>query len=172
MLCILEPRDKLPSQQVCLAEHAVQVQIAAGQEVARAETEARRDDARVSVAVDHGDVRRVTVRLDGAREDVDERQHPLGLVETLQMGETRDRLGHARQTSARRDAPRAVGDLHRIVPARLVRREVCRSEQSAALRRECKQLFRERASVERRRIGGQLVEHAGQPGLLEPRTGL
>ena len=66
--------------QVDLAEHAVQVQVEAGEEVAGPEPEARREDAHVSVGVRRDEVRRVPV--DGrALESGEQRRHALLLVE-------------------------------------------------------------------------------------------
>ena len=50
---------ELAAKQVGLAEHAVQVQVEAGEEVPRAEPEARREHADVPVRVDDGQVRGV-----------------------------------------------------------------------------------------------------------------
>ena len=51
--------DEVADDEVDLAEHAVQVQVEPGEEVAAAEAEARRERARVPVVVDDADVRRV-----------------------------------------------------------------------------------------------------------------
>ena len=78
----LHPRARLERDavQVDLAQHAVQVQVVAGQEVARAEPEARRQHARAAVAVDDSQVRRVPVDpvVVDRRE---QRQHAVGVVE-------------------------------------------------------------------------------------------
>ena len=61
-------------EQVGLAEHAVQVQVEAGQPVARAEAEARREDAGVALGVDRDEVRRVRLGPGCAVERGDERR--------------------------------------------------------------------------------------------------
>ena len=54
------PRLQRSAEEVGLAEHAVQVQVEPGHEVAGAETEAGGQDASVPLTVDGGDVGRVT----------------------------------------------------------------------------------------------------------------
>ena len=71
-----------PGKQVGLAEHAVQMQVEAGHEVARAETEARRQDAGVAVRVEGGDVRRAVLRRDPVEQRADEGEGALRLAET------------------------------------------------------------------------------------------
>ena len=71
----LHPRAGLevPDEQVALAHHAVQVQVEAGQEVARAEAQARGEDDGVPLRVDRDEVGRVRLRLvDVRREGVGE----------------------------------------------------------------------------------------------------
>src|SRR5439155_5043387 len=53
-------RVELTSNQVGLAEHAVEMEIEVRKEVTRAETEAGGEHTRISVTVDDADVRRVT----------------------------------------------------------------------------------------------------------------
>ena len=80
--------------QVDLSEHAVQVQVEAGDEVAGPESEARREDAGVAVGVRRDEVRRVPV--DGtATEGGEQRMHALLLVETAQWLQPGERLRHA-----------------------------------------------------------------------------
>ena len=162
------PGSSAPRKQVGLAEHAVQVQIEAREEVARAETEARRDDARVAVAVDDRDVRRVAVHV--RRRSRTRRRAPAparsrrALADGVDAGPSRacptDRRASRCATSGRRPRP------DRSSAARS--REVCAREQSAALRRKCKQLGRERAAVDDVAVGGKRLERGDQPGLLEP----
>ena len=84
MLAIRSPGSSTLGQQVGLAEHAVQVQVEPGNEVARAEPEARRQDAGVAVVVEDGDVRRAVLRGHVVEQRTDEGQRPLGLLEPAQ----------------------------------------------------------------------------------------
>ncbi len=72
-----------PADQVGLPEHAVEVQVEAGDEVARAEAEARRQDARAPLGVDDREVRRVTYVV-GAVERAAEHEGALGRGEPAQ----------------------------------------------------------------------------------------
>ncbi len=94
MLGIRRARLERLTDQICLAEHAVQVQVEPGQPVARAEPETRRQDACVAVGIDDGQVRRVP----GARlrpERSEERAGPpVGVV-------ARERLRHFGQARSR-----------------------------------------------------------------------
>ena len=80
-----------PAQEIRLAEHRVQVEVETGEEVAGAETEARRDRAGVAVTVDRDEVRRVRLGT-VARECAHERDEALGgssLGEPGKRGERR-----------------------------------------------------------------------------------
>ena len=77
------------ADEVGLAEHAVQVQVEPGQEVAGAETEARRQHACGSVAVDHREVRRVTCPGRVVVEGREQRDVAAGRVEPVQASRGR-----------------------------------------------------------------------------------
>ena len=97
MLSILARRNERHVVEVDLAEHAVQVQVVAREEVARAEAEARRQDAGVAVGVDDGQVRRVPVRRRRPLERGEQREHALGLGEPREPWQPVERRGHARK---------------------------------------------------------------------------
>ena len=81
MLAIRSPGSSGAGEQVGLAEHAVQMQVEAGHEVARAEAEARREDAGVAVRVEGGDVRRAVLRRELVEQRADEGEGALRLAE-------------------------------------------------------------------------------------------
>ena len=81
MLAIRSPGSSGPVEQVGLAEHAVQMEVEAGHEVARAEPEARREDAGVSVRVEGGDVRRAVLRGELVEQRADESEGALWLAQ-------------------------------------------------------------------------------------------
>ena len=109
--------------EVDLAEHAVQLQVEAGQEVARAEPEARRQDARVPVGVGGDEIRRVAL---GARpvERGEQRVHARGGVELPQPWQARERLGDAGEPAAGEEPVPCPADLGRPLPAVLVALQV------------------------------------------------
>ncbi len=73
-----------PVQQVDLAEHAVQVEVEAGELVAGAEAEARRQHACVAVPVDGDEVRRVRLGPGRVIERREQVEHALGRREAAQ----------------------------------------------------------------------------------------
>jgi hypothetical protein len=58
------------------------MEVEAGHEVARAKAEARREDARVAVRVEGGDVRRAVLRRELVEERADDGESALRLAET------------------------------------------------------------------------------------------
>ena len=103
MLSIRSPGRERRPVQVDLSEHAVQVQVEAGEEVARPEPEARREDAGVSVGVRRDEVRRVPV--DGRTvEGGEQRVHALRLVEAAQRLQRGERVRHAREPRSGQEA--------------------------------------------------------------------
>ena len=121
MLPSARPGTRAPREQVDLAEHAVQVQVEPGQVVARAETEAGREDARVAVA------RRRRRRWSCAPPAREGRRAPGRapargrLAQPAQRREPREHGRNAREPAAREHARAGVGHLDRLAPARLVR---------------------------------------------------
>ena len=92
MLCILDPGTSRPRSRSASPSMLFRCRVAAGQEVAEPRP-------RLDVTTHAFPSRSTTVtfvvspsQIDGAREDVDERQHPPGLVEALQLRQTRHRL--------------------------------------------------------------------------------
>ena len=126
------PGPGLAANEVGLAEHAVQVQVEAGEVVARAETEARRQDADIAVRVDADEVRRVAVCVDGQVERLDERDD---VRVRRQRGE---RVGHSREPGTRQEPRPGERDLDRLAPPRAVRLEIPARDRAAALGAELK----------------------------------
>ena len=107
-------------EEIGLAEHAVQVQVEPGQEVARTEPEARREDARVPLVVDHGDVRRAVLRRKLVQQRPDECERALRLLEPAKLGQARHRGGELGQPRSRTQPVAAELELDGIGPASLV----------------------------------------------------
>ena len=125
MLAIRRRHERLPDE-VGLAEHAVQVQVEAGQQVARAKAEARREHARVAVRVDDGEVRRVPVGHEPGVERREQRRR-------APADRTARASPDAREALTRQDAPPREGDLDRVATTGCVRLEVAAGEHAAAL---------------------------------------
>jgi DNA-binding transcriptional LysR family regulator len=84
------------SDEIDLAEHAVQLQVEAGEKIPGPEPEARGQHARAAVAIDSDEVRRVAVER-GAVERREERVHPRARVEPAETRKTLERVRHARE---------------------------------------------------------------------------
>ena len=102
-------------------------------------------------------------------ERVEQRQRPRGLVEA---GEPRKALecgSDARQPAPGQEPRVGVGDLDRLGPHRLVRRQILARDHTVALGHELEQGFRDRAAVDARRaLVGDQLERVDEPRLLEP----
>ena len=123
-------------EQLGLAEHAVQVDVVAGQEVPRPEPQARRDDAGVPVPVDDGEVRRVLVRpaaVERRGEHPGERQRAVGRGGVAERGQGGQRVDELREPAARLDADARVGRLDGLEPDDLVGGQVVRRHEAVAL---------------------------------------
>ena len=158
-------------QQVGLAEHAVQVQVEAGEEVARAEAEARRQDAGVADLVDDGDVRRVAV-LVLALEHGDKGDDAAGGAEAAQAREHGDRLRHAREAAAAEEPPSEVRHLDRLDPRGFIGFEIVARDDPAAVCHEREQSLCERAAIDALApLVREELERTRQAGLLQPPAG-
>ena len=155
-------------EEVDFAEHAVEMEVEAGQPIARAETEARRQDAGVPIGVDGDEVRRVRVRPTRVPERGEQEQDALGRSGPAQIRQTRERLRHAGQTAAREEARMPIR-LDRLAPAGRVRLQVSLRQQAAALVREREQRAPDRAGVRAvGALGGERLERCHEAGLLQP----
>jgi hypothetical protein len=143
------------------------VEVVAGEKVPGAETEAGREDARVSVSVHHRHVRRVAGTIRAAVEGSDEGEHTLGLADASEPGQAGNGLGDPGQTPARDQRAVEVADLQRIVPAGFVGREVGARQQTTALVGQREEGVRERAPVQRTgAFLGDRLEHRDEPRLV------
>jgi hypothetical protein len=79
-------RRELIRDQIDLAEHAVQVQVEPGNEVAGAEPEAGRERAGIALVVDDGGVRRPVLSRRFVAQGTDERECALRLLEAAELG--------------------------------------------------------------------------------------
>ncbi len=155
--------------EVGLAEHAVQVEVEAGEPVPGAESEARGQDAGAAVAVDRDEVGRVRLRSRRAVERCDEREQPLGGRQGAQARQPGERGGDAGEAAAREEAQAEPARLDRLAPRGRVRGEVGASEQAAAFVGEGEQRLADRARVDARRaLLGERLERGDEPGLFEP----
>ena len=113
-------RHERARDQIGLAEHAVQVQVEAGQPVARAEPEARRQDAGVPGVVDHGEVRRVAA---GAGELVEGREERVRAAVAARSAASIGCTAEPSRVTTRRPAngPACGGTPDRLVAGEIVR---------------------------------------------------
>ncbi len=159
---------RLAVDDVRLAEQVVQLHVEAREPHAGTDTERVREDARAPVPVDRDHVGGV-LASDGLRlERGDEREHPLGLGQLTEAGETRQELRDSREAGARDDSAARVRDDHRIAPHRAVAREIVRGEHDSV---DMKERLCDRAAVHARgALVGNRFERLHQTGLLEDVT--
>ena len=165
-----------PDEQVGLPEHAVQVDVVARKEVARAEPEAGREDASAPGRVDGAEVGRVLVgspAVERCCEQAREDEGAAGRRHAVQAGEGRQRVGELREPTARLDADAGVGHLGRLGPLDAVRGQVLGRDEAGALLHQLEQRLGERALVERAgALGGHDLQRGHEPRLVEPVAGL
>ena len=170
MLSIRSPGASGPREEVGLAEHAVQVQVEPGQEVARAEAEARREHARRALARRRRRGSSCGRRAARPVERVDEREHALASRASPRRRGSRSSVSAMPGEPAARQhlAPRVATPRRGSRPDRLVRGEVVARDEPAALLDEREQRLRDRPAVDRRgALGGERLERGDEPGLVE-----
>jgi hypothetical protein len=166
------PGLERPDQQVGLAEHAVQVEVVAREEVAGAQTEAGRDHTGAAGGVGDTQIRRVlvgTTAEERRRENAGEGKGTVGGSCAAKWGQGNERVHELREAGAGLHAHPRVQGLGRLKPFDAVRGQVLGRHEPVAGLHQLEQRVAQRPVVERARaLGGHDLERGHEARLVEP----